>query len=213
MFTDQLEREVGLGAGISMTGGTLNLNGGTLVTGNVAAGQYSLGGGVYTDDSEGVGVPLLNVNSSSINANKVSGTGSVAGGLYNLNGTVTFTGGTVNNNVAPNAPAPAPAPAPGGVYTNTVIGAGGTCTGNFPTNCLFSPATVTGCVNRPQEHPRQHAAEPKGPTVRGGALPRPGSRFRDGRKRFGSGPPVAAEAGALFVSETPAHCRHRWSDP
>lgn len=81
------------------------------------------------------------MNASTVTGNVASGTGSVSGGLYNNGGTVTLTGTSITGNTSPVAPAP------GGVYTTTAIAAGGnTISGNTPTNCLFSPAAVGGCV-------------------------------------------------------------------
>ncbi|MEU6221279.1 hypothetical protein ABZ845_27795, partial [Streptomyces sp. NPDC047022] len=87
----------GQGGGIAILQGSLNLTNGTLVTGNLGSGRYSLGGGLYSDDS--LGATTVSVDASSINANKVTGTGSVSGGIYNSGGTVSLTNSSVNNNV------------------------------------------------------------------------------------------------------------------
>ncbi|MFJ3231578.1 hypothetical protein [Streptomyces sp. NPDC086787] len=135
------------GGGIGVQGGDggslLTLRNGTTITGNLASGRNAQGGGLHVDNS--LGASTVDVNSSHIDANKVTGTGSVSGGVYNHGGTLSFSNASsVNSNIAPNAPAP------GGVYTTvaipTVDGAT-TFTGNTPTNCLLSPAAVTNCTN------------------------------------------------------------------
>lgn len=129
----------GQGGGIAGVAGTVTLNSST-VTGNLASGRFSKGGGLYSDNS--FAASAVNVNSSSISLNKVTGTGAVSGGIYNSGATVALSSATVDNNTAPFAPAP------GGVYTTVAINpTGGSINGNFPTNCLLSPAMVTGCVN------------------------------------------------------------------
>ncbi|MFD5428290.1 hypothetical protein [Streptomyces sp. NPDC127084] len=136
---NQLVGAFGQGGGIAadeaVAASALTLQNGTALTANLASGRYSQGGGLYAGNTSDV-----SVDTSSVDSNKVTGTGSAAAGLYNNGANVTFTGATVNNNTAPSAPAP------GGVYTTVPIGAGGTVTGNFPTNCLFSPQPVTGCI-------------------------------------------------------------------
>ncbi|MEU6216376.1 hypothetical protein ABZ845_02470 [Streptomyces sp. NPDC047022] len=136
----------GQGAGIAVNGfdsaGTLILQNGTTVTGNLASGQYSQGGGVFSDNDE-TSATLL-VSGSQIDGNKVTGTGSVAGGLYNTNAFVSLANSSVDNNIAPAAPAP------GGVSTVLVpisSVSGTTITGNTPTNCLRSPMPVATCSN------------------------------------------------------------------
>ncbi|MEU6221251.1 hypothetical protein ABZ845_27655 [Streptomyces sp. NPDC047022] len=132
----------GQGAGIAASGGTLTLQNGTSVTGNLTSGRYSQGGGLYINNI--LGPTTVAVDDSHIDRNRITGTGSVAGGIFNTGGTFSFSNASsVNNNTAP------PAPAPGGVYTDVAINAvdaGTTFTGNAPTNCLLSPAPVTGCV-------------------------------------------------------------------
>ncbi|MFJ3235863.1 hypothetical protein [Streptomyces sp. NPDC086787] len=142
---NQLIGAFGQGAGIAAEGffaaGTLTLQNGTTLLANLASGRYSQGGGLYTDNS--FNPVTVAVNASHIDTNKVTGTGSAAAGIYNNGGTYSFTTSSVNNNTAPLAPAP------GGVYTTvaiTSVDAGTTFTGNTPTNCVFSPAPVTGCV-------------------------------------------------------------------
>ncbi|MFJ3231576.1 hypothetical protein [Streptomyces sp. NPDC086787] len=122
---------------------TLTLQNNTRVTGNLASGRYSQGGGLYAN---ALAAPVsVSVSGSHIDGNKVTGTGSVSGGVYNIGGTFSFgSASSVNNNIAPNAPAP------GGVYTDTAIttvDGATTFTGNTPTNCLLSPVAVTNCVN------------------------------------------------------------------
>ncbi|MEU6222080.1 hypothetical protein ABZ845_31980, partial [Streptomyces sp. NPDC047022] len=91
----------GQGAGIAAAGDvvttTLTLQNGTTLTRNLASGRYSQGGGLYTDSSTS-GV-TVSVTGSHIDANKVTGTGSVSGGIYNSGGTVSLTNSSVNNNV------------------------------------------------------------------------------------------------------------------
>ncbi|MFF4445455.1 hypothetical protein [Streptomyces sp. NPDC001502] len=137
---NKLIGEAGHGAGISALGGTVNLLNASDVTGNLAAGRYSLGGGIYTQTL--VNTPAVTVNGSAIDGNKVSGTGSRGGGIYNAGGTYDLTDASVQFNVAPDAPAP------GGIWTATAITAVTTTTiaNNTPTNCLYSPAAVTSCV-------------------------------------------------------------------
>ncbi|MEU6216731.1 right-handed parallel beta-helix repeat-containing protein [Streptomyces sp. NPDC047022] len=143
---NQLVGAFGHGGGIATHGNgdvptVLNLQNGTTLTGNLASGRYSQGGGLYADTfNSGVSV---SVDSSHIDANRVTGTGSAAAGIYNNGGTFTaLTNSSVNNNTAPIAPAP------GGIYTTVAISntSGSAFTGNTPTNCLLSPAPVTGCV-------------------------------------------------------------------
>lgn len=138
---NKLIGEAGHGAGIAFHGGTLNLLNGSDVKGNLAAGRYSLGGGIYTANL--VNVPTVNVNGSAIDRNKVSGTGSRAGGIYNAAGTYDLTDASVQFNKAPDAPAP------GGIWTSTAITSvtNTTIAHNTPTNCLYSPAPVTSCVD------------------------------------------------------------------
>ncbi|MER6253302.1 hypothetical protein ABT224_18290 [Streptomyces sp. NPDC001584] len=137
---NKLIGEAGHGAGINALGGTLNLLNASDVTENLAAGRYSLGGGIYTATL--ATTPAVNVNGSAIDRNKVSGTGSRAGGIYNASGTYNLTDASVQFNVAPDAPAP------GGIWTSTAITSVTTTTiaNNTPTNCLYSLAAVTSCV-------------------------------------------------------------------
>ncbi|MFJ3234046.1 hypothetical protein [Streptomyces sp. NPDC086787] len=129
-----------LGGGLAVVGGTANVTNGSQITGNVAAGANSLGGGLYSDTA--MGPSTVNVNGSLIDRNTVSGTGSVAGGIYNNGATVSLTNASVQNNKAPAAPAP------GGIWTTVVIvPVSTTIAANSPTNCLLSPAAVTGCAN------------------------------------------------------------------
>jgi predicted outer membrane repeat protein len=134
----------GQGAGIGAFGGspaaTLTLRNGTVVTGNLASGRYSRGGGIYTGN--GSGTLTVAIEDSSVDTNKVSGTGASAAGLYNDDATVTLDTSSVSNNIAPLAPAP------GGISTGVDITSvtSTTITGNTPTNCLLSPATVTNCI-------------------------------------------------------------------
>ncbi len=85
----------------------------------------------------------VNVNGSAVDRNKVSGTGSRAGGIYNNNGIYDLTDSSVQFNVAPDAPAP------GGIWTNVAITAvtNTTIANNTPTNCIYSPAPVTSCID------------------------------------------------------------------
>ncbi|MEU6216370.1 hypothetical protein ABZ845_02440 [Streptomyces sp. NPDC047022] len=120
---------------------TLTLQNNTTVTGNLVSGRYAQGGGLHTDNTSAA--VTVFVNGSHIDANKVTGTGSAPAGIYNNGGTwAVLTNSTVNNNTAPIAPAP------GGIYTTVAITntSGSAFTGNTPTNCLLSPAPVTGCV-------------------------------------------------------------------
>ncbi|MFA7761741.1 hypothetical protein [Streptomyces sp. NRRL S-448] len=137
---NKLIGEAGHGAGINAQGGTVNLMNASDVTGNLAAGRYSLGGGIYTQAL--VNTPAVTVNNSAIDRNKVSGTGSRGAGIYNASGTYDLSGASVQFNVAPDAPAP------GGIWTSTAITsvAATTIANNTPTNCLYSPAAVTSCV-------------------------------------------------------------------
>ncbi|WP_030724919.1 hypothetical protein [Streptomyces sp. NRRL S-237] len=137
---NKLIGEGGLGAGISAFGGTVNLMNASDVTGNLAAGRYSLGGGIYTTGL--INTPTVTVNRSAIDRNKVSGTGSRGAGIYNAGGTYDLTDASVQFNVAPDAPAP------GGIWTSTAITSvtNTTIANNTPTNCLYSPAPVTSCV-------------------------------------------------------------------
>ncbi|MFD9475561.1 MULTISPECIES: hypothetical protein [Streptomyces] len=137
---NKLIGEAGHGAGINALGGTLNLLNASDVTENLAAGRYSLGGGIYTASL--LSTPAVTVNGSAVDRNKVSGTGSRAGGIYNASGTYDLTNASVQFNVAPDAPAP------GGIWTSTAITAVTTTTiaNNTPTNCLYSLAPVTSCV-------------------------------------------------------------------
>ncbi|WP_327739123.1 hypothetical protein OG749_40385 [Streptomyces nojiriensis] len=137
---NKLIGEAGHGAGIAIHGGTLNLLNASDVTGNLAAGRYSLGGGLYTANL--VNTPTVTVNGSAIDRNKVSGTGSRAGGIYNAAGTYDLTDASVQFNVAPDAPAP------GGIWTSTAITSvtNTTIANNTPTNCIYSLAPVTSCV-------------------------------------------------------------------
>ncbi|MFE1873460.1 hypothetical protein ACFW9N_21655 [Streptomyces sp. NPDC059496] len=138
---NKLIGEAGHGAGIAVYGGTLNLLNTSNVTGNLAAGRYSLGGGIYTANL--VNTPTVTVNGSAIARNKVSGTGSRGGGIYNAAGTYDLTDASVKFNVAPDAPAP------GGIWTSTAITSvtNTTISDNTPTNCLYSLAPVTSCVD------------------------------------------------------------------
>ncbi|MFD4870426.1 hypothetical protein [Streptomyces sp. NPDC058412] len=138
---NKLIGEAGHGAGISALGGTVQLLNGSAVTGNLAAGRYSLGGGIYTANLFGT-APAVTVSKSAIDRNKVSGTGSRGAGIYNAGGTYQLTDSSVRFNVAPDAPAP------GGIWTITPITAvtNTTITDNAPTNCRYSPAAVTSCV-------------------------------------------------------------------
>lgn len=131
----------GQGAGIAASGGPLTLQNGTSVSENLAAGRYSQGGGLYIIDI--LGPTIVTVTDSRIDSNKVTGTGSVAGGIYNSGGSISLSDSTVDDNTAPTAPAP------GGVWTDTQFTSttGSAITGNVPTNCLLSPVIVTGCVN------------------------------------------------------------------
>lgn len=137
---NKLIGEAGHGAGIDARGGTLNVLNASDVTDNLAAGRYSLGGGIYTASL--INTPTVNVNGSAIDRNKVSGTGSRGGGIYNASGTYDLTDASVQFNVAPDAPAP------GGIWTSTAITSvtGTTIANNTPTNCLYSLAPVTSCV-------------------------------------------------------------------
>ncbi|MFJ3234021.1 hypothetical protein [Streptomyces sp. NPDC086787] len=141
---NQLIGPFGQGAGIAAVGdisaGTLVLQHGTAITGNLASGTLSQGGGLYTDDT--FGAVSVSVAGSHIDGNKVGGTGSAAGGVFNVGGAYSFTTSSVNGNMAPSAPAP------GGVSTTvaiTSVDAASTFTGNTPTNCLLSPQPVTNC--------------------------------------------------------------------
>ncbi|MFJ3231577.1 hypothetical protein [Streptomyces sp. NPDC086787] len=135
----------GAGGGVAVrpTAGqnALALSDNSTVTGNLVSGRYGKGGGIFVD--KGAFTSFLSVDTSHIDGNKVTGTGSVSGGVYNIGGTFAFNAASVNNNIAPNAPAP------GGVYTDTAITnvTTTTFTGNTPTNCLYSPVTVTNCMN------------------------------------------------------------------
>ncbi|MGI5446571.1 hypothetical protein ACQEVM_12560 [Streptomyces sp. CA-243310] len=137
---NKLIGEGGLGAGISVFGGTVSLMNASDVTGNLAAGRYSLGGGIYTTNL--ANTPTVKVNRSAIDRNKVSGTGSRGAGIYNAGGTYELTDASVQFNVAPDAPAP------GGIWTSTAITSvtNTTIANNAPTNCLYSLAPVTSCV-------------------------------------------------------------------
>ncbi|MEU6218653.1 hypothetical protein ABZ845_14200 [Streptomyces sp. NPDC047022] len=138
----------GIGGGIAVraTGNaaptTLTLQNGTTLTRNLASGRYSQGGGLHAANGDGdVSVSLTD---SHIDANKVTGTGSAAGGIFNVDGTFSFATSSVNDNIAPSAPAP------GGVSTGvaiTTVDGSTTFTGNTPTNCLLSPQPVTNCSN------------------------------------------------------------------
>ncbi|MFJ3236011.1 hypothetical protein [Streptomyces sp. NPDC086787] len=132
----------GEGGGISHYGGALTLQNGTIVSGNLASGQYSRGGGLFSSTPRSS--ESLTVDNSSVSSNKVTGTLSQTGGVY-ITGTptVTFDSATITGNSAP------PAPAPGGVYSDVDITPAGTTTitGNTPTNCKYSPATITGCID------------------------------------------------------------------
>ncbi|WP_030385303.1 hypothetical protein [Streptomyces sp. NRRL S-241] len=138
---NKLIGEAGHGAGISALGGTVNILNASDVSGNLAAGRYSLGGGLYTAGLLAT-APAVTVKKSSIDRNKVSGTGSRGAGIYNAAGTYQLTDASVRFNVAPDAPAP------GGIWTSTAITSvtNTRITGNTPTNCRFSPAPVTSCV-------------------------------------------------------------------
>ncbi|MFD9083703.1 autotransporter outer membrane beta-barrel domain-containing protein [Streptomyces erythrochromogenes] len=138
---NRLIGESGKGAGIQVLGGTVNVMNASDVTGNLAAGRYSLGGGIYSGNLLGT-PPAVTVNRSAIDRNKVSGTGSRGAGIYNASGTYELTDASVQFNVAPDAPAP------GGIWTSTAITSvtGTTIANNSPTNCLYSPAPVTSCV-------------------------------------------------------------------
>lgn len=86
----------------------------------------------------------MTVTGSHIDQNKVTGTGSAAGGIYNVDSIYSFITSSVNNNIAPMAPAP------GGVCTGVAISSvdgATTFTGNTPTNCLLSPQPVMNCTN------------------------------------------------------------------
>ncbi|MEV7558327.1 hypothetical protein [Streptomyces sp. NPDC089795] len=137
---NKLIGEGGLGAGISVFGGTANLMNASDVTGNLAAGRYSLGGGIYSRNL--VNTPTVTVNRSAIDRNKVSGTGSRGAGIYNVGGTYELTDSSVQFNVAPDAPAP------GGIWTSTAITSvtNTVIANNTPTNCLYSLALVSSCV-------------------------------------------------------------------
>ncbi|MFJ3233599.1 hypothetical protein [Streptomyces sp. NPDC086787] len=132
--------EQGRGAGISAFDGTLTVQGQSVISGNVASGRYSLGGGIFATAEDGPTSVI--VSNSTISNNKVTGTGAAAGGIYNLGADVSLDSVSVTGNSAPSAPAP------GGIYTTTAIAPTGTTTitGNTPTNCIFSPAPVTGCI-------------------------------------------------------------------
>ncbi|MEU6218392.1 hypothetical protein ABZ845_12870 [Streptomyces sp. NPDC047022] len=136
----------GQGAGIALWGSIgatdLNLNS-TSVTGNLASGRYSQGGGLYTSTNTATSSSVT-VTDSHIDRNKVTGTGSAAGGIYNVDTIYSFITSSVNDNIAPMAPAP------GGVYTGvaiTSVDGATTFMGNTPTNCLFSPQPVMNCTN------------------------------------------------------------------
>ncbi|MFE5861756.1 hypothetical protein ACFQ77_14545 [Streptomyces virginiae] len=137
---NKLIGEAGYGAGINAQGGTVKLLNASDVTGNLAAGRYSRGGGIYTGSL--VGTPAVTVDNSAIDRNKVSGTGSRGAGIYNAAGTYELSDASVQFNVAPDAPAP------GGIWTSTAITSVTTTTiaNNTPTNCLYSPAPVTSCA-------------------------------------------------------------------
>ncbi|MFJ3229968.1 hypothetical protein [Streptomyces sp. NPDC086787] len=143
LVTSNMTLGVGsLGGGIGHFDGVLRLQNGTVVSKNLVSGQYGVGGGIAT--STGSAGESLTVDGSSITDNKVTGTGSAAAGLYASGSpTVALNNATITGNTAP------PAPAPGGVYSDTNITPTGTTTitGNTPTNCLYSPATITGCLN------------------------------------------------------------------
>lgn len=85
----------GQGAGIaaigSVAGSSLTLQNGATVTGNLASGRYSQGGGLYTEKGEG-GALTVAINSSNIDTNKV--TGSVP--IISVTGTA-ITGATPTN--------------------------------------------------------------------------------------------------------------------
>lgn len=138
---NKLIGEAGYGAGINAQGGTVNLMNASDVTGNLASGRYSRGGGIYTANLIGT-APAVTVDNSAIDRNKVSGTGSRGAGIYNAAGTYALSDASVQFNVAPDAPAP------GGIWTSTAITSVTTTTiaNNTPTNCLYSLATVTSCV-------------------------------------------------------------------
>jgi hypothetical protein len=106
----------------------------TEVSGNVAGGSNSKGGGIF----EGFGTLML--QDSSVDRNSANGSGnSKAGGIYTLGGVVTLDHSEVNNN-ASTVP-------PGGVYTNTQFTVNRSeIRHNIPTNCDGSPVIVTGCV-------------------------------------------------------------------
>ncbi|MEU6218215.1 right-handed parallel beta-helix repeat-containing protein [Streptomyces sp. NPDC047022] len=135
----------GRGAGIAMQpessgSNILSVQSGTTVTGNLASGRYSKGGGIYVDKNNLNA--SLSVSGSHVDANKVTGTGAVSGGIYNIGGSVGLFSSSVNNNIAPIAPAP------GGVWTDTQFSNVflSTISGNTPTNCLLSPVIPFGCV-------------------------------------------------------------------
>ncbi|MFJ3234584.1 hypothetical protein [Streptomyces sp. NPDC086787] len=127
----------GRGAGLAATRGTItlqNTSGVTTVSNNLASGQYSQGGGIYTASGT-----TLNATGATITANKATGTGSQGGGIFNNGGTVSLNSTTsVTSNSA--------ATAPGGIWTSIPFATTATVTGNVPTNCAGSPATVTGCT-------------------------------------------------------------------
>ncbi|MGW6983068.1 hypothetical protein ACWGE1_27155 [Streptomyces sp. NPDC054932] len=138
---NKLIGEAGQGAGINARGGIVKLMNASDVTGNLAAGRYSQGGGIYTASL--INTPAVTVNKSAIDRNKVSGTGSRGAGIYNASGTYELTDASVRFNVAPDAPAP------GGIWTSTAITSvtNTAIARNSPTNCRYSPAPVTSCVD------------------------------------------------------------------
>ncbi|MFJ3235901.1 hypothetical protein [Streptomyces sp. NPDC086787] len=127
----------GRGAGLAATRGTItlqNTSGVTTVSNNLASGSYSQGGGLYTASGT-----TLNAIGAVITGNKATGTGSQGGGIFNNGGSLSLDGATsVTSNTA--------ATAPGGIWTSVPFATTATVTGNIPTNCAASPATVTGCT-------------------------------------------------------------------
>lgn len=102
------------------------------VSGNVVGGTSGLGGGIYNTNR-------LTLNGTDVFRNSANGPGtSVAGGIYNDDGTVTLDHSTVRNNAS--------TVAPGGVFsTNQVTVTDSKVVRNIPTNC--TPNRVPGCTD------------------------------------------------------------------
>ncbi|GAA3795307.1 hypothetical protein ACFS5L_17250 [Streptomyces phyllanthi] len=129
--------------GSSVRNNTAGAGGGLFhLVGSLTVNTSDIGGN--TADQEGGGVrngDTLSINSSTLSANKVTGSGSQGGGLYNHAGTATLTRSVVVSNSA--------VLEAGGVYENagsTVSLVSSLVAGNAPNNCR-PPGSVPGCIN------------------------------------------------------------------